>query len=280
MSLGERLRQARISCGMSQRQLAGEQITRNMLSQIEHDQSLPSLPTLLYLAKTLNVRVSWLLEEDGGSADDALLPARSLYRSGDPAGCLAFLQSESAPDSEEAAFLTALCARTLCQQELEQEHIPEARALARTVLEAGSRCLYPTEHLTVCALDVLARTGSEADCAAYRQAYLARPASVRYHLTMARLHLSQEHLQAAEKEIWSIADLPEEDRAEYLILRGRIALRKEQFENAGLYLRQAESCAGLSRLLLRELYQALEICCRETEDYKNAYFYAARQREL
>ena len=34
MELGERLRQERIAQGLSQRQLAGEKITRNMLSQI------------------------------------------------------------------------------------------------------------------------------------------------------------------------------------------------------------------------------------------------------
>ena len=35
MELGEKLRQARLAAGLSQRQLCGDVITRNMLSQIE-----------------------------------------------------------------------------------------------------------------------------------------------------------------------------------------------------------------------------------------------------
>ena len=61
MSLGERLRQARLEKGLSQTQVAGETITRNMLSQLEHDQASPSVRTLEYLAAVLGVRVSWLL---------------------------------------------------------------------------------------------------------------------------------------------------------------------------------------------------------------------------
>lgn len=34
MELGQRLKQARLEAGMSQRQLCGDVITRNMLSQI------------------------------------------------------------------------------------------------------------------------------------------------------------------------------------------------------------------------------------------------------
>ena len=92
--------------------------------------------------------------------------------------------------------------------------------------------------------------------------------------------LEQEHIQAAEREIWSIADLPEESRAEYLILRGRIAAKKEQYENAILYLQQAREAENLSRLLRRELLLALERCYSETQQYKQAYECAAAQREL
>lgn len=41
MSLGERLRQARLEAGLSQRQLCGERITRNMLSQLESGAASP-----------------------------------------------------------------------------------------------------------------------------------------------------------------------------------------------------------------------------------------------
>lgn len=66
MELGERLRQERIAQGLSQRQLAGEKITRNMLSQIENGSATPSVDTLCYLAQQLHKPVSFFLE--GGSS--------------------------------------------------------------------------------------------------------------------------------------------------------------------------------------------------------------------
>ena len=101
-----------------------------------------------------------------------------------------------------------------------------------------------------------------------------------YHLCMARYQLIQEHLPAAEHEIWSIADLPESSRAEYLILRGRLACKKEQYEPAAEYLRQADALGPLPKLLERELCQSMELASRELQDYKTAYEYAARQLKL
>ncbi len=63
-------------------------------------------------------------------------------------------------------------------------------------------------------------------------------------------------------------------------MRGRIAAKKEQYENAILYLQQAREVEGLSRLLRRELLLALERCYSETQQYKQVYECAAAQREL
>ena len=67
MTIGQRILAARLEAGLSQRELAGETITRNMLSSIEHDAANPSLATLRYLAGRLGKTVSWLLGEDGPS---------------------------------------------------------------------------------------------------------------------------------------------------------------------------------------------------------------------
>lgn len=64
MELGEKLRLARQEAGLSQRQLCGDVVTRNMLSQIEHGTARPSLETLRVLAARLEKPVSYFLEED------------------------------------------------------------------------------------------------------------------------------------------------------------------------------------------------------------------------
>ena len=64
MTLGEKLKQARLEAGLSQRQLCGDRLTRNMLSQIENGSAKPSMSTLCYLAQSLGKPISWFLEEE------------------------------------------------------------------------------------------------------------------------------------------------------------------------------------------------------------------------
>ena len=64
MTLGEKIKQARLEAGLSQRQLCGEEVTRNMLSQIENGAARPSMDTLAYFAARLGKPISYFLEED------------------------------------------------------------------------------------------------------------------------------------------------------------------------------------------------------------------------
>ena len=95
MELGAKLKQARLDAGLSQRQLCGDVITRNMLSQIENGSARPSMDTLRYLAARLDRNISFFLEEENfmsakerrladalgilARADAALQEGRSLY---------------------------------------------------------------------------------------------------------------------------------------------------------------------------------------------------------
>ena len=71
MDLGEKIRQARLDAGLSQRQLCGEEITRNMLSLIEHGTARPSMKTLRMFAQRLGKPISYFLEE--GAEDPTVL---------------------------------------------------------------------------------------------------------------------------------------------------------------------------------------------------------------
>lgn len=61
--LGANIRAARRHLGMTQGQLAGEDITRNMLSLIESGAALPSLPTLCMIAERLGLTPGALMGE-------------------------------------------------------------------------------------------------------------------------------------------------------------------------------------------------------------------------
>ncbi|MBQ9167969.1 MAG: helix-turn-helix transcriptional regulator, partial [Oscillospiraceae bacterium] len=85
MELGQRIRQARLEAGLSQRQLCGDEITRNMLSQIENGSAHPSMTTLRYLAERLGKSISYFLEEEAVTSPNqsVMAQARQSYDGAD-----------------------------------------------------------------------------------------------------------------------------------------------------------------------------------------------------
>lgn len=61
--LGKRIKEARIAKKMTQSEVVGSFITRNMLSQIENGTATPSVKTLTYLSKTLEIPLDQLLPD-------------------------------------------------------------------------------------------------------------------------------------------------------------------------------------------------------------------------
>lgn len=78
MELGEKIRKARLEAGLSQRQLGGEEITRNMLSLIEHGNAKPSMKTLRYLAQRLGKSISYFLEDGAEDPADLIQSSEAL----------------------------------------------------------------------------------------------------------------------------------------------------------------------------------------------------------
>lgn len=60
-ALGKKIKEARIEKKMTQAEVVGDFITRNMLSQIESGNACPSVKTLEYLAKRLELPVNYLI---------------------------------------------------------------------------------------------------------------------------------------------------------------------------------------------------------------------------
>ncbi len=69
--LGRRIKEARLAKKLTQAEVVGDFITRNMLSQIESGAALPSVKTLEYLSKVLEVPMAQLMPEEEPSADGA-----------------------------------------------------------------------------------------------------------------------------------------------------------------------------------------------------------------
>ena len=63
MTIGQRIREARLGRQMTQQELVGDYITRNMLSKIENDAATPSVRTLEYLAGAMGLQPGAFLSD-------------------------------------------------------------------------------------------------------------------------------------------------------------------------------------------------------------------------
>ena len=138
MTLGEKIKAARLEAGLSQRQLCGDEITRNMLSQIENGSANPSMSTLRYLAEKLGKSPGYFLQEQ---AVDSVNPpvmerARQAYALRQFGEVLEILAAYQQPDGlfdAEFGYLWALCALEKARQLLDNGNAQEALLLLEGV---------------------------------------------------------------------------------------------------------------------------------------------------
>ena len=152
MELGQKLKQARLEQGLSQRQLCGEVITRNMLSLIENGSASPSMDTLRYLAGKLGKTVSYFLDEDVliSPNQTVMEAARLAYEQGQYDQVIQTLSRYQTPDQifdREEALLRSLALLGLAEEAVSQGKGPYCLELVEKVAQAGAQTPYYTMDL-------------------------------------------------------------------------------------------------------------------------------------
>ena len=264
MELGEKLRQARLEAGLSQKQLCGEEITRNMLSLIENGSAKPSMKTLQYLAARLGQSVSYFLEETVVLSPNQQIMAavRKLFDDHAFSQAWEVLETYRGPDpifDREKEMLWVLIRLELAREALEQKRDLYARnLLQQTPMETA----YLAEELTKKKLLLLGRISgesvvSELPCI---DGELLLRASGAYEVGdfQRSFHL----LEAMENR----------SNSQWHLLRGKVCFRQQQWSKAAAQLHMAEADFP------GECDSLLEICYRELGDFQKAYEYACRQR--
>ena len=137
MELGQKIRAARLEAGLSQRELCGDTITRNMLSLIENGSARPSMDTLQILAARLHKTVGYFLEE-GASCNEHLMQA---LRQAKPEQVAELLKDYVSPDpvfDRERYFLESNAYLILSRQALQEEKKAYAQALLEKAMLKGN----------------------------------------------------------------------------------------------------------------------------------------------
>ena len=269
MELGQRLKQARLAAGLSQRQLCGDTITRNMLSQIENGTARPSMDTLRLLAGRLGKSVSYFLEEDAVCSPNqqVMAAARQAFAAGQFKQVLEKLE-EYTPDDPvfdwEQGLLKADALLGLAEQALrEKRNAYAVHLLERAAMEGSATPYYGLSHRQRWLL-LMANTQLE------QAADAARELSVDSELmAKAWAVLPQDPRQAGV-----LLDAVEQKQLpRWQLLRGQAAVQMGDFSAAVQQLCQAED------YFPEQVVPLLEQCYRELGDYKKAYEYACKQKK-
>lgn len=265
MELGEKIRLARQEAGLSQRQLCGETITRNMLSLIEHGSARPSMDTLRILAERLGKPVSYFLEEDAviSPNQDSMLQARRAWQQGKTEEARLLLENFQSPDpifQWEYQYLRAVTTLAAAEEAMGKGKQIYARQL---LAEAEPFCgEFPGMQRQ--RLLLLGRVKGQNLSEVCRNL----PSLDEELLLRAVAALDRNPARAGQ-----LLDAMEEtDTPGWNLLRGKAFLKRKEYTLAAECFHRAE------KELPKETAPLLERCYRELGDYKRAYEYAIRQR--
>lgn len=270
MDLGTKIKKSRLEAGLSQRQLCGDVITRNMLSQIENGAARPSMDTLRYLAQRLGKTVSYFLDEQTVTSpnQEVMAKARRTFHSRACFDVLEILNAYQAPDpvfDSEYGMLRVLCLMEGAEQAIRENRLPYAESLLEQAKTAGQDTPYYTPELERRRLLLLA----QASPTRIRDTAAALPKDDPALLIRARAALEQEKPDRAAAYLDAAED---QTTPEWTLLRGEACFSQGHFSEAAIFFHRAET--DFPQLA----YRRLEICYRELGDFQRAYEYACKQR--
>jgi len=287
MNVGEKIRNLRLEKLMTQADLAGDQITRNMLCTIERGAALPSLQTACYIAARLNVPVGYLLAEE---CDDfayrkmaAMQNIRHALCAGDYVGCIAMLNANFGESfDDEIALIRAECEYHIARDAFDNGKLRAAASGFDRAIAAAKNTVYDT-------------------------AWIRTRAAVYFrYLSLLSPTLTSDMLELSEIETaTSVGD----DFCAYVLAKEALDDGRRGELNAYLaryggtvyaarlsalaLMRDGESHAALAAfekllssdeltvgVLMYEVFGDMELCCRQNDDYKRAYEFSSSRMGL
>ena len=281
MNIGEKIKNLRMSKMITQQELAGDFITRNMLSRIEHGAALPSLPTVVYLANRLNVPAGFLLAEEENEflyQKIRYMPnIRRAYRMGDYRICRELCETVLTESDDEIALLMAECALGIAKEEFFAGNLHNACHWFDVALRDADKTAYHTGHITAPTIvyfrymrgispslssyeadDLLP---GERDFAAWQDIF-CRYALIMEHPDLLQSGRSLEGDSVLERQ---------------LCLHVQATLLENRGEHAAAYAVLGQILADEQApvpVLLYSVLHDMELCCKALEDYKGAYEHA------
>lgn len=278
MKVGEKIRKLRLEKMMTQSELSGDQVTRNMLSLIEKDKAVPSLQTLNYIASRLNVSTAFLLaderEEKMLIKYSKISDIRLAFKNKSYKICMDMckrLGRHHEIKDDEIKLIMAECALKIAEEEVYGDRIREACTYLDEAVAYASETTYNTKHIVTAAglmFDYLGELSPsivsenlDVDSVSLdsKRAFCTENEFLKY--LVAQKDIGGEY--TFEKEAYSL-----HVQAQRCVTRGEL---DKAYTLLGEVLKLNEWMAGV---LLYNVFNDLEDCCRRMGNVKNAREYS------
>lgn len=294
MNIGKKIKDLRNSKLMTQSELAGTEITRNMLSQIENGVALPSLGTVLYLSQKLGVPAGYLLSEGDEEftyiKTNLMKNIRHAYSHGQFELCRDICLNSFEDYDDELELILTDCCLGIAEESIKGGRLHQACQILDEAILHSKKTVYSTRHQQNSILIMFALLGEISPTLYSNETDetvggdLLHPSVYdgifcKYITVLLDMSKYEAFIEGLEK---SYSDaIPEEEKLFVMHLRAKSHISRGEYGSALALLNELiNSEAAPQRLLLYFACADMEICCRETEDFKGAYEFSRHKLEL
>ncbi len=289
MDIGKKIKKMRTEKLMTQSELSGDTITRNMLSQIENGAAQPSLSTVFYLAKRLGVPAGYLLsegeEEFVYNKTRVMKNIKRAYLDRNFEWCREMCISSFDEYDDELELILTDCCIGEAEYLIRNGKLYHAREILDEALLHMGNTIYSTVtqknrvyvmfHLLKSISPTLDSNEIDTDIAseildpALFGDPFCRYISVFFSSNKAEIALN------------NVTELSDHDKLYYEHIKASMAMQKGDYKKSITILKTIMDGETVpERLLLFICCGDMEKCCKEMEDYKGAYEFSNNRMEI
>jgi len=284
MKIGEKIKKLRTAKLMTQSELVGTEITRNMLSRIENGSATPSLETVLYIAGRLNVSPGFLLAEGADEQiylkHNEIVGIKQAFLSRDYRICRDMcLHAESARD-DEIQMLLAECDLAIAIEEFDRGNLRVACEFFDEAVDVCRETAYRTDYVVAtCEMyfRFMRRISATLSSNALEDNVNFYPSLTN---EFCRYAYAMELLEQGQMDA-PLFFVEKSDAPMSLHYEATLAMQRGAYDDAYETLHEILlSEKSVPEPILYFVFRDLEVCCRETENFKGAYEYSMDKIEL
>ena len=274
MTIGEKIKNARIQARLTQDDLASGHITRNMLSQIERGRATPSIDTLNHIARVLDIPAAYFISPENDlflfKKKERISAIKNAFESRNYNTCISIIMKLDTLD-DELYFILTQCCFELGIEAVRNGSLESGKKNLTLALEYSKRTMYDTKRFEGIIPLYLAIANNinapllEFDAQKYKD-----------NTESAFLYEFYKYLTLDLTYDYTNYQFKAHSKAKTLI-------KERHYQEALVYLTEIDDTKSKyerNAYVMFTVYSDMEFCYKQLYDFENAYKYASKRLSL